>query len=106
LAYLADVFIEFLQGALTERVNRSAPSNFDRALDAADRGFIKLLTLFFQFLNELVAFADAILDILDQILFIRPKGAARQYSLKKLECIQEASKILRRSSHISVLALV
>ena len=60
---------------MSERVCCSAASDFDRALDAVDRGFIKLLTLFFEFLNKVVAFVDGGFDILDQILFIRLEGA-------------------------------
>jgi hypothetical protein len=106
MTYLANGFIELLQGTLSERVCCSAPSDFDRALDAADRGFIKLLTLILEFLNDFVAFMDGRFDILDQILFIWPKGATLQCSVKKSKRVQEILKFLCRPSHINVLALV
>jgi hypothetical protein len=106
MAYLANGLIEFLQSTLTERVRRSPPSGSDSAFDASGRGFVKFLTLFFEFFNELIAFIDGRFDILDQILFIRSKYASLQCSVKKLERAQETFKFLYRSNHVSVLALV
>lgn len=106
MTYLAYGLIEFLQGTLTERVRRSTASGSDSALDAGGGGLLAFLTLFFEFLNELVALADGRFDILNQILFIRLKGATLQCSLKEMERVEETFKFPCRSSHISVLAAV
>ena len=105
--YFTDVFVEFQQGALSERVYGSASRDFNSCSDSVGNGsFAEFLALTLQLLNLFAAVFDRCLDVLDQASFIYLKFAIWQGLLEGLQDVSETFKLLDRFDEFGVLLFV